>query len=119
METVEARKIIRSLADGIDPVTGEVFLMDSPYQHPQVIRSLYAALSVMDRQKKARQVDPLRSKAGSPWTEDEEAQLIDAFDSGMQIEGLAKIHSRSSAAITARLEKLGKIEVQESQEVTD
>jgi len=112
METVEARKIIRNLADGIDPVTGEVFPMDSPYQHPQVIRSLYDALAAMDRQKKARQVDPLHLKAGSPWTNEEEAQLIDAFDSGMQIEDLAKIHSRSLAAITARLEKLGKIEAQ-------
>jgi len=118
METVEARKIIRNLADGIDPVTGEVFPMDSPYQHPQVIRSLYAALATMDRQKKARQVDPSRSKAGSPWTNEEEAQLIDAFDSGMHIDGLAKIHSRTPAAITARLEKLGKIEAGGSQEAT-
>ena len=118
MEIAEARKVIRYLADGMDPLTGEMFPMDSPYQQPQVIRSLYMAVEAMGRQKKSEKFDPSRSKAGSLWTADEEENLINAFDSGMNISDLAKIHSRTEAAITARLEKFGKIEVGGSQGAT-
>ena len=110
MEVTEARKVVRCLADGIDPLTGELFPINSPYQQPQVIRSLYMAVEAMSRQKKSKRLDPSHSKAGSLWTPDEEGQLIEAFDSGMQIEDMAKIHSRTPAAITARLQKLGRIE---------
>jgi len=44
MELPEALKIVRDLADGIDPHTGEVFPTDGPYQHPQVVRALYTVL---------------------------------------------------------------------------
>ena len=43
MDISEARAIIKTLAKGVDPFTGEVFAEDSPYNHPQVIRALFAA----------------------------------------------------------------------------
>src|SRR5487761_1708785 len=50
MQTSEALKIIQALVDGIDPTTGEVFAGDSPYQHPQVLRALFAAAKALERQ---------------------------------------------------------------------
>ena len=46
MDTVRAREIIRSLADGIDPTTGEVLSEESVYNKPDVIRALYTILEV-------------------------------------------------------------------------
>ena len=40
MENSKALRIIKILADGVDPTTGEVFDQNSPYQNPDVIRAL-------------------------------------------------------------------------------
>lgn len=34
-------EILQALADGVDPVSGEMFPPDSPYQQPEVIRALF------------------------------------------------------------------------------
>ncbi len=117
MDTGEARRILRYLADGTDPETGETFPMESPYQKPRVIRSLFVAVEALDRQRRSKKQNSGQSNAGNPWTNDEEERLINAFDSGMAVEDLARIHSRTSAAITARLQKLGRLEESQSQEV--
>lgn len=110
MQIYEAREIVKNLADGMDPVTGEVFPVESCYQHPQIIRALYIAVESFDLLKKSRKRSTINSKAGSPWTSEEEEQLISAFDAGLDVSDLAKAHSRTPAAITARLQKLGKLE---------
>ncbi len=43
MDVKEAKEIIQFLAKGIDPVTGEMFPDNSPYNHPKVIRALFVA----------------------------------------------------------------------------
>ena len=48
MEAGKALEIIRALADGIDPHTGEVYPADSPYQSPEITRALFAAISALD-----------------------------------------------------------------------
>lgn len=114
MEIAEARKVITSLADGTDPDTGEVFPMDSPYQQPRVIRSLYVAIESMNRQGRYKKQDSMWANAGAPWTPEEEERLRQAFDSGMPVDDLSRIHSRTPSAITARLEKLGMIEAEDN-----
>ena len=42
MELQVARQIIDTLAQGIQPVTGEAMPEDSPYNAPPVIRALHA-----------------------------------------------------------------------------
>ena len=39
MEIERAREIIKQLADGVDPTTGEVLPRESVYNKPEVIRS--------------------------------------------------------------------------------
>ena len=41
MDIFEARSIVKSLAKGVNPVTGEVFGDESPYNHPHIIRALF------------------------------------------------------------------------------
>ena len=41
MELEEAKKIVKILADGINPTTGASFPKDSPYNEPHVIRALF------------------------------------------------------------------------------
>lgn len=49
------------------------------------------------------------ANAGKAWTEEEDKQLCAEFDSGLAVKELAVKHSRSAAALNARLYKLGKI----------
>lgn len=48
MERDRAKEIIRALADGVDPYTGERFPVDGPYQRADTARALYTALEAME-----------------------------------------------------------------------
>jgi hypothetical protein len=115
METSEAARIIQALADGVDPDTGEVFPDDSPYQHPQVVRALFTALKVLDRQEQLEQREQRESRlpanAGKPWDQMEDKLLCQSFDAGLTTSQLASQHQRTEGSIRSRLEKLGKIQV--------
>jgi len=92
-------EILLALAAGTDPITGEVFPADSPYNQPEIIRALLFAL------------DELRAIAekgnqGLPWNEQEDELLAERFNEGIKITQLAKLHSRTYGAIKARLLKL-------------
>ncbi|MEJ2448067.1 MAG: hypothetical protein P8Y37_09030 [Anaerolineales bacterium] len=78
MELTEARTIVRTLAQGVDPITGEVFAADSAYNHPRVIRALFTVhdhtQSVRGKmgadEKRQRNVERgLPRNAGLPWTD--------------------------------------------------
>lgn len=110
MEISEALQIIRFLADGVDPITGEVFPDDSPYQHHRVIRSLSVAVAALERAAERKEREShLPGKAGQPWTEDEDRLLIERFDAAISPKELARQHNRTEGAIQSRLVKLGKI----------
>ena len=48
--------------------------------------------------------------AGAPWSEEEDKQLDEEFDSGMKISEIAKLHDRTNGAIRSRMRKHGLIE---------
>ena len=118
MEKEQASKILNALANGVHPATGEVFAVDSPYQHPDIVRALYEAVRTMEgSENRASAVVQSRGHAESPantfvrWTPEEEDRLAAGFDAGKTSADLAKAHNRTRAAIEARLLKLGKIDV--------
>jgi hypothetical protein len=118
MERDKVLGILKALADGVDPGTGEQFPAGSPYQDSDTVRALYYAIQAL--------VNPARTEghsatqkdqpenAGRPWSDEEEAQLGQAFESGKSVLDLAKEHKRSRIAIEARLVKLGKISAAQS-----
>ncbi|MFI3156573.1 MAG: hypothetical protein QX199_10485 [Methylococcaceae bacterium] len=111
MDTASSLEIIRALANGVDPHTGEELPADSPYQHPQTIRALFVAIQALEQLKKSgvRQ-QRLPDNAGKAWTDEENHQLISAFDSGKTIKQLAEEHQRTEGAIRSRLIKQGRIQ---------
>src|SRR6185295_17218553 len=49
MNQSEALSVVRSLANGVDPESGEVFAADSVYQRAQTVRALYAAAEALEK----------------------------------------------------------------------
>ena len=103
MDIIRAKEIVRTLADGIDPTTGEILPTESVYNSPEVIRALFTLLEQVNKETAK---DPLRN-AGKPWTKAEDDKLRDEFLSKLKISDIAKEHGRSYGAIESRLDHLG------------
>ncbi len=106
MDKVKAITIIEALVNGTDPITGEVFPAESPYQNVEVVRALFIATEALKKVKGKKEppVKGLENK-GKPWSEDEDEKLKDAFLEGNSIEELARMHLRTAGSIRNRLEK--------------
>lgn len=110
MQVSQALAIIRSLGNGVDPETGQVFAADSPYQRPQVVRALYVAASSLERLERHERRNATRpAKTGHPWSEDEDRKLLAAFDSGRTLQEIAAAHERTPGSVRARLLKYGRL----------
>lgn len=111
MDVTKSLEIIRLLANGVDPYTGEVYPADSPYQQPGTIRALFVAVQALERAKKSGDRQrKLPDNAGKAWGNEEDQRLVAAFDSGKTFKLLAEDHQRTEGSIRSRLIKLGKIQ---------
>ena len=115
MKNEDAAKILEALAKGIDPETGDFFPEDSALNSPHVIRALFLGAKELqsaprkgDSEKRAIKVG--LEHAGKPWSEEEEQQLVEAFERGDSVQVIAEAHQRKPGGITSRLVKLGHIE---------
>src|SRR3954462_13952800 len=87
MEQAQALAVVRSLANGVNPETGEVFPPESAYQRPLVVRSLYEAAAALERQERFdRRKAQLPANTGKPWSENEDRKLLAAFDAGKALQ---------------------------------
>ena len=75
MEIEKANSLVGALANGVHPCAGEVFAMDSAYQHPGVVRALFTVLKELDRRSESRR-ETLTRNAGKPWTTGEGDRLL-------------------------------------------
>ena len=106
-----ALPIVRALADGVNPVTGEAYPEHSPYAEPRTLRALFSAVDLMQREvEREKRRERLPANFGKPWTEPEDRTLAGEFDAGMPMMEIARKHARTQSSIRLRLEKLGKIE---------
>ena len=106
MELSQAKALLTELADGVDPLTGECLPADSVCNRPEIIRALHCVLRyVSDRPKRSA---PLPN-AGKPWTEADEAALMQMFDVGCSMEEMQARFQRTNGAIVRRLERLGRL----------
>lgn len=113
MQLDAALPIVRALADGVNPVTGEAYPEHSPYAEPRALRALYSAVELMQKEvEREKRRERLPANFGKPWTEGEDRLLAAEFDGGATFAEMARKHLRTQSSIRLRLEKLGKIEPQ-------
>lgn len=115
MDDNKALAIVSALANGVNPQTGEMFEVDSPYQSADVIRALYVAVRALEMNNRTKARNPrarMPANAGKPWSEQEDRELLDRFDSGSSVPQLAQAHDRTVAGIQARLERHGRLQAQ-------
>ncbi|OWK70623.1 hypothetical protein [Pedobacter sp. AJM] len=96
-------EIFQALAIGTDPITGEVFSADSPYNQQEIIRPLFFAINQLEALTK-------KGNQGLARSEEEDKLLVERFGNGSKITELAKLHLRTYGAIKARLLKLERLQ---------
>lgn len=109
MDIIRAKELLSVLADGINPLTGEVLPEEDSCNQVEVVRALYTVLSNLDTAKNSSR-KPKTENAGKPWTESEKAKLEEEYRSGLKISAIAKHHGRSRGAIEAKLAQMGLID---------
>jgi len=107
MEIQEAIKVIRALAEGVNPETRELLQADSICRNPQAVMALNRALAALVTQQERELKKPV--SAGQYWSRAEDKQVCEELSKGMNFDEIAKTHSRSVGSIIVRLVKLGKV----------
>jgi hypothetical protein len=110
-----ALSVLQLVHDGIDPATGLPFTSNS-WNSVVVVRALATAIDTL-RRSTARRIRALPERVGAPWTVEEDRKLEESFAVGLPIAVLADKHSRTRGAITARLERLGKLSTPPTQQM--
>lgn len=110
MHLESALPIVKALADGVNPVTGEQYPECSPYAEPRALRALFSAVDLMQREvERERRRERLPANFGKPWNEGEDRAVTADFDAGVTVQEMARKHARTQGSIRLRLEKLGKL----------
>jgi len=103
MNIDRAKEIVQALANGIDPVTGEILPQEHICNNVEVVRAFYLLLEKSDKEKTPE-------NAGKSWSEREDEKLKEMFENGVRKVELQRFFKRSKGSIDARLEKLGLID---------
>lgn len=125
MDTNQSITILKSLANGIDPSSGEVFAMDSAYNNPMIIRALFGCLDIIKsppkktkRTLEEKQADnvakSLPRNANLPWTNELRLELADQFNAAIKPSELAQKFERTYGSIIAQLKGQGLISEDEA-----
>ena len=125
MDIQRAKELLEVLADGVDPLTGEVLPDNHVCNKVEIVRALHCAVAVsythltLPTKRQAlhcaveelsrRRRNPLPENNGKPWTEELDSELCRLFDEGMKKQELCAHFKRTSGSILSRLEKLGKM----------
>ena len=108
MDVSRAKQILEVLAEGVNPLTGEILPLNDSCNQGDVVRALQVAIRAMEKEDSSKRPTP--KNAGKPWTDSEIQKLLEAFDSGMTIPEIAKVHERSKGAVETRLVMHGRIQ---------
>lgn len=103
MDLERAQELLRLLADGADPMTGERLPDESVYNRPEIIRALHCVLRALHECS----ADMPAVNAGRSWSTDEEERLRREYDEGLSTQVIARRHGRTEGAIETRLAELG------------
>ena len=121
MDIIQAKETVQKLADGIDPVTGEVLPAESTYNNTMNIRALFTVLGAVRmpakiskksiEEKQQENINNGKPKnVGLPWPEKQRNEVALLFNEGKSIDELANYFERTKGAITSELTHQGLIE---------
>ncbi len=105
MELTRAKEIVSILADGIDPLTGELLPDDHVCNKSDVVRALHTILHI--EAKKERKTGP--ENAGKPWLAEDDEVLCQMFENGTSKKDICNHFKRTEGSIASRLVRIGKI----------
>ena len=105
MDVQRAKELLTVLADGVDPLTGQVLPDDHVCNKGEIVRALHCAVEELSR----RREKTLPENNGKPWTKELDDELCRLFDGGMKMKDLCTHFGRTSGAIKSRLAKLRKL----------
>lgn len=108
MELQRAKELLASLADGVDPLTGEVLPEESVCNKAEIVRAFHCILNALPSRPR-RQPE----NAGKPWSAEDDAALCRMYDAGSTRKEMCAYFKRSNGGIASRLVHLGKISEQE------
>ena len=109
MEYSRAKEILKTLADGVNPMTGEVLSSSDTCNQPDIIRALHVAVAELEKaEKRASKRLPENSRA--PWTEADDNELLRLYGQGTSKKELCNFFKRTEGGIAARLVRLGVIQ---------
>jgi hypothetical protein len=112
MNTQSPAEVLHALAKGVDPSSGEDLHDPGIWRQPDIAGALRAGAAALEERSQAAR-PPVAAHVGQPWTPQEEHDLLTAFAGGTPLPDIATRHQRSLTAIEARLERLGKITVEQ------
>ena len=112
MDIERAKVLLTALADGVNPITGELLPSYDSCNQAEIVRALHTAVTTLEKAAK-RSSKPQPDNAGKPWTEEEEGNLVSSYRSGKTASEIAAEHNRSKGAIASRLVKLGIVSFKE------
>lgn len=107
MDITRAKEIISTLAEGVDPTTGEVLPDNSVCNKGEIVRAFYAVLNHLDEKKPKKNIP---ANAGMSWTKEDEDLLVKLYHSGAAKRDICKTLQRTESGVAARLVHLGVIE---------
>ena len=105
MDIIRAKEILRVLADGVNPMTGEILPPEDSCNQADVVRAFHTILSALSEKERKQQPE----NAGKPWTDEDERILVTMYDEGKTRKEICEYFKRSTGGIASRLVRLGKI----------
>lgn len=108
MDIEHAKTLIEALADGVNPITGELLPSTDSCNQIEITRALHSILHYLNTSNEPqKRKAPQPENAGKSWNEEEDAQLLNEYHADMRFSDIARVHGRTRNAIVARLERLG------------
>ena len=116
MTDERAMEILQLMADGVDPVTGEVLGADHLCNSPEVIRALNAAIHILSmsshRNCQQSSCSPQGLNAGRAWTNEDLCELERLYQAGLPMKELCQKLQRREKGILRQLNYLGLIKTE-------
>ena len=111
MTTDRATEILRCMANGIDPITGEILEEDHLCNSPEVVRALCTAIHSMSGANDADTSRAVRKNgklnAGRPWTDADLDALKRMYQDGDSMACICEKLQRRERGVLKQLERLG------------